>query len=390
MEAVALRLARCGDLPELGLGARTQAQVEAQFTRSFMALHCICELYAARIAFLLTQDLGWESRLRRGASLDELMEGLAPQARTPVVWMLSFLTEEGLLDLEAGKYRLEGTPDLDLQGLRDYAETLVPGQGVNFDLFDAIRARILPFFTEGKPGEPLLFDLAVLPLWLAYFANDNRVYRPNNLFALAALREGLPEGSRILEVGGGSGSFARMLHQDASEGGYLQRISEYCFTDVTPTFLRRAQRELPTSTPGLPLRFCPLDLNREFADQGFPEGRFDAIVGVNVFHVAHDLPEALARVRRLLAPGGRLILGECLKPDLEHPIYLEFFFKFMKGFMEVNLHPELRPAAGFLTPELWEQVLHAAGFTTIRRVPDTRAVMAALPTFYVGALEARG
>ena len=388
MEAVTSRLARFGNLPELGLGARTQAQVEAQFTRPFMALHCVCELYASRIALALALDLGWEAQLRRGASLAELVTGMAPQARLPAAWMLTFLEEEGLLSLVSGRYLLEGEPDLELQGLRDFAETQVPGQGVNFDLFDAIRARILPFFTEGKPGEPLLFDLAVLPLWLAYFGNDNRVYRPNNLFALAGLRDGLPEGARVLEVGGGSGSFARMLHQDAQEAGYLGRIKDYCFTDITPTFLRRAQRELPADTPGLPLRFAPLDLNRDFAAQGFQAGQFDAIVGVNVFHVAQDLRGSLARVRSLLAPGGRLILGECLKPDLDHPIYLEFFFKFMKGFMEVDLHPELRPAAGFLTPELWEKVLRAAGFSAIRRVPDTRAVMAALPTFYVGALEA--
>ena len=131
-------------------------------------------------------------------------------------------------------------------------------------------------------------------------------------------------------MGSGSGSFARLLYQDAVEGGQLDRIAEYRFTDITPTFLRKAQRELPGALSGLPLRFSHLDLNRDLLAQGLTEGSFDAIVGVNVFHVAQDLQETLARVRRLLAPGGRLILGECLKPDLAHPIYLEFFFKFMK------------------------------------------------------------
>lgn len=390
MDEIATLLEGFRGLPDLGLGPRSQAQIEEQFTRPFLALHRTCDLYAARVALILMLELGWEARLRAGATLDELVAGLAAQSRGPAEWMLTFLGEEGLLSKREDRYFLEGEVTVSLKELREIAEAHYPGQGVNFDLFDAIHDRILPFFTEGKPAEPLLFDLALMPLWLAYFANENRLYRPNNLLTVAALREGLPSGARILEVGSGSGSFARLLYDDAVEGGYLDRIAEYRFTDITPTFLRKAQRELPGTLAGLPLRFAHLDLNRDLLAQGLTEGSFDAIVGVNVFHVAQDLLETLARVRRLLAPGGRLILGECLKPDLEHPIYLEFFFKFMKTFMEVNLHPELRPVPGFLTPEIWQKTLLAAGFTAVRSVPDTRVVMATMPMFYVGALEARG
>ena len=382
------RLARCGDLPDLGLGPWAQARGAEIFGRPFRVLHAACELYAARVAFDLAGDLGWHEKLRAGATLEDCLAGLHPQSRIPADWMLRFLADEGLLRRDGDRFRLEAEPALELAGLRAAVEDATPGQGVNLDLLDSIRRQILPFFLEGRLGEQLLFDLTTLPLWLSYFSNRNPEYFPNNLFALLALREGLPEGARVLELGAGAGSFAELLAEEAAEEGWLGRIADYRFTDVTPTFLRKAQRELRARAPGLPLSFQALDLNRPFEEQGLAAGRLDAIVGVNVVHVAQDLGDALARLRALLAPGGRLILGECLKPDLSKPIYLEFFFKFVKSFNDVKLDPDFRPASGFLTPEAWDKALRHAGFRTVRRFPDTRALMAAYPTFYVGALSA--
>jgi SAM-dependent methyltransferase len=131
-----------------------------------------------------------------------------------------------------------------------------------------------------------------------------------------------------------------------------------------------------------------VDLNRPLQDQGLMPGSLDAVAAVNVVHVARDLGAVLRGIRGLLAPGGRLVLAECLKPDLAKPIHLEFFFKFVKGFTEVDLDPDFRPSAGFLTPEAWERALLASGFRSVRRVPDTRRILRTFPTFYVGALSA--
>ncbi len=388
MKEVEARLARCGALPDLALGPWAQARCEEIFSRPFRVLHAICELYAARVAYDLAGDLGWHPLLRSGATLEACLEGLHPQSRVPGEWMLQFLAEEGLLRREEDRYHLDGPPPCVLEELRAAAEAACPGQGLNLDLLDSIRRQVLPFFREGRPGEQLLFDLTTLPLWLSYFSNRNPEYHPNNLFALLALWDGLPEGARVLELGGGAGSFAELLAAEAAREGWLARIAEYRFTDVTPTFLRKAQRELRSRAPGLPLSFQALDLNGSFEDQGLAPGGLDAIVGINVVHVAQDLEDTLRRLRALLAPGGRLILGECLKPDLARPIYLEFFFKFVKSFTEVKLDPEFRPVPGFLTPEAWDKALRHAGFKAVRRFPDTRALMAAYPTFYVGALSA--
>jgi hypothetical protein len=108
-------------------------------------------------------------------------------------------------------------------------------------------------------------------------------------------------------------------------------------------------------------------------------------VGINVLHVARDLPATLRQLKEHLAPEGHLILGECIKPDLAKPIYLEFFFQFMSSFLEVETDPVLRPAHGFLTPDIWLRVLEATGFRNVHDIPDLRLLLKRFPAFYVGA-----
>ncbi|HJU84404.1 MAG TPA: class I SAM-dependent methyltransferase [Holophagaceae bacterium] len=383
------RLASVPSVHELGLDDPAWEELRGIFHDApFLTLHFASELYTARLCLLLLRDLGWEARLRAGATALELGEGLPDQTRIPLAWMLTFAADQGLLRADGDRFVWAGEPDLDLASLRARCEVASPGHAGNFDLLDSVRRVIPPFFTEGRSGEQLLFDLSLFNLWLDYFRNANKAYFPNNLLPLLALRDGLPEGARILELGGGAGSFAQLLAQDAAAKGYLGRIAEYRFTDIVPTFLRRAQRELREKAPGLPVSFAHLDLNEDLDAQGVADGSLDAIVGVNVLHVAKDLPRALARLRRKLAPGGRLILGECMKPDLSHPIFTEFLFNFMGAFRDVDLDPELRPVHGFLTPEAWEKVLRHAGFSAVRSYPDIRRLMERVPSFFVGALAA--
>lgn len=390
MSLAALR-AKLDGMPEKlanELPGEAWSQLREGFSRPFLALHLAAELYTARVALALALDLGWEARLREGTDAEAILAGLPEQCRIPVTWMLGFLLDQGLLARTERGVRLAGEPQTDLAEIRAFAADEAGAGMATFDLLDHVREVIPPFFTQGKPGEPLLFDLTTFPLWLAYFRNDNPIYRPNNLLPVMALRDRLPVGARVLEIGAGSGSFLRLLHEDGKAKGYLPRIASYRFTDVAQAFLRRAQRELVAEMPELALSFGTFNLNGDFAAQGVEEGGFDAIVGVNVLHVAKDLPGVLADLRRALRPGGILAFGECLKPSLDEPIYLEFLFNFMDSFRGVTLDSVMRPMHGFLTPELWEALLARAGFREIRIYPDIRAIMDTVPDFFVGGFGA--
>ncbi len=123
-------------------------------------------------------------------------------------------------------------------------------------------------------------------------------------------------------------------------------------------------------------------------DQGIAAESLDVLIGINVVHVAQNLEAVLLDLRSRLRLGGRLILGECLKSSLEHPVYQEFFFSFIRSFTDVELDPRWRPVHGFLTPEAWVDALAHAGFRNIESIPPPRPLMDKHPSFNVGAITA--
>ncbi len=383
------RLAAQSDRPLPDAFGLAGNEARELFSTELRGMHLTAEVYAAHCALELLRDLGLEPALWEGASLETLMAGFAAQGRLPLAWMLDLLVDEGMLRLEGDRYHMAGPAQPQLEAIRAFAEEVAPGQGINLDLLDAVRRQIPPFFTEGKAGEPLLFSLTLLPLWQAYFDNHNAIYRPNNLLPMLALEHARKPGMRMLELGGGAGSFARLLGQRWGAEGRLGDVAEYRFTDVAPNFLRKAQRELPGELPELHFAFQPFDLNRDPAEQKLAGVTFDAILGVNVLHVAKDLGATLRHLKGLLSPGGRLIVGECLKPNLDHPIYIEFLFNYLHAFTDVELNPDWRPRHGFLTPECWVAALEAAGFTDVQEFPPTRKLMDHFPGFNVGAFSAK-
>ena len=112
-------------------------------------------------------------------------------------------------------------------------------------------------------------------------------------------------GHRILEVGAGTGSAtAELLPAVAG------RATEYWFTDVSTAFVGEARSTFAAYDF---VRYGTLDLDREPEAQGFAAGSFDVIVAANVVHATRDLEATMRRLRRLLAPGGVVLLQEGLK-----------------------------------------------------------------------------
>jgi hypothetical protein len=87
-----------------------------------------------------------------------------------------------------------------------------------------------------------------------------------------------------------------------------------------------------------------------------------------VLHVARDLAATLAEVRAALAPGGALVISECVRPFAGRPVYVELAFNLLASFRDPVLVPGWRPNGGFLTPEQWTQALAANGFRDVRSV----------------------
>src|SRR5262249_59478482 len=116
-------------------------------------------------------------------------------------------------------------------------------------------------------------------------------------------------------------------------------------------FRRCNQRKLAAQYPNLPLEWTTVDLDLPWSEQGIAPGKFDLVYAVNVMHISKNLLYSLNEARTPLAMDGWLVIGECLRPYDNQPMYPELMFQILDSFTEVETDPEIRPNPGFLTPE---------------------------------------
>jgi len=287
------------------------------------------------------------------------------------------------------RYRLAGTlRPARLAAVRQRLLDCEPANAPTLDLLDRAGEASVGVARGEVRGEEVLLGPAGTALWARYFTNDNPLYGINNRVAALAAANRLPERGplTLLEVGAGFGSGSQALLEELATRGGLERIARYHITEPAPFFRRRAQRSLAAAWPGVALVFGELDIDRPWAEQGHEPGSADLVFGVNVVHVARNLAATLHQAFEALRPGGWLVAGECLRPFPDQALSAELIFQLLEGFTGVETDPELRPNAGFLTPEQWCRALTHAGFTGVGTVPDMGPIRPLSRYFLTGAV----
>jgi SAM-dependent methyltransferase len=366
---------------------------------AFLRSSALFEEFIHRLVLRVVREAGIEEAARAGGTSTEIAAraGL-DQARAPVPvdWMLRHLAARGRLEVETASdrapvFRLRHPlPALDPAPVAE-EQTRYDAAALSSYVLAETVARDYPAFLHGRiTGEAILFSPARLRLWVEYFSNDNALYVVNNRVGGLALAEWMPRpAGGVVELGGGLGSGAVAALEALTKAGRLGDLREYRFTELIPAFLRRGEAMIRARFPEATfLTAAPLDMNRPFGEQGIAPGSASAVYAVNTLHVAHDLGKTLGEILRALAPGGRLVAGECLRPLPGQTVYAEFIFNLMEAFRAPRLHPCWRPNGGFLTPEQWAMALEAAGFVDIRFLPDVREIREVFPPFSVGAIGA--
>ena len=166
---------------------------------------------------------------------------------------------------------------------------------------------------------------------------------------------------RVLEIGGGTGgTTAAVLPMLEGES------VEYSFTDVSDLFLNRARRKFNEYSF---LRFELFNIDRDPEEQGFQSGEFDVILAANVIHAAQDLGAALQRVRRLLVPGGILVLLE----TTHHHTWFDMSTGLIEGWQHFT--DSERGDNPLLSVEKWQSLFIRNGFSSTFAFPalDSKA-----------------
>jgi SAM-dependent methyltransferase len=352
----------------------------------------LIEEYVARLALAAFRSTGLADACAEPATVDEAIAraGLVPAvARVPAAWLAATLAERGWVERMSGagdSARFRAAKPLPAPD----PEEILAAQAANDERclpsyrIAAMAAERYPAVLRGElTGEQALFDAEGVVAWSKYFSNANPLYGVSNAIgAVAAARALADRGGAVLELGGGLGSGAEALLERTTTSA----IPSYRFTEISPLFLRRAERALGARFRDRGLEFAPLDIDRPF---GVAPGAYALVYGVNVLHVARDLAATLGEVRAALAPGGALVISECVRPFAGRPVYVELAFNLLASFRDPVLVPGWRPNGGFLTPGEWTQALAANGFTDVRVYPDIGAIREAFPQFVVAAITAR-
>ena len=393
----------------LGTSAQEREQLAARIARhlpaplvsvfdpAVMYSHLLFDEFVHRLTLHVCAETGLAAA-SEWSTVDEIVarRGFDPGHATAAVGaILHHLAARGVVsrDDAAGgsRFRVErDLPVLDPTMVRAEQQRHDPACLPSYVIADAA-ARDYPAFLRGKrAGEEILLAPSRLPLWVAYFSNDNRLYAVNNRVGAVAVESWMPgPAGAILEIGGGCASGTVALLERLTAVGRLGEVSRYRFTELIPAFLRRGQRNVEARFGAVPgFTFEPLDMNRPFAEQGVAPASVSIVYAVNTLHVAHDLAFTLAEVRRALQPRGQLIISECVRPFPGQTLYPEFVFNLMETFRAPRLHPAYRPNGGFLTTGQWAGALEAGGFEDVRVLPDVASIRDVFPTFCAAALGA--
>jgi SAM-dependent methyltransferase len=362
------------------------------FDDGFVRSCDLIEEYVARLALGVVRAIGLGHACVGGATVEEAIArtGLAPGvARVPVGWLLETLVLGGWAtrrDQGDGPPRYETVPALPILAAEEIAQAQAEHDPRCLPSYRiaATAARCYPAVLRGETtGEAALFNADTIGAWFEYFSNANPLYAvANEIGARAASQALAAHPGAVLEVGGGLGSAAEAL---------LARVAAapYRFTEISALFLRRAKRALSARFAGRELTFGTLDIDAPFDRGGAGPGAYALVYGVNVLHVARDLGATLGEIRTVLAPGGALVIAECVRPFPGRPVYVEFVFNLLGPFRSPVLQPVWRPTGGFLTPEQWTGALAANGFEGVRVYPDIAAIREAYPSFVVAAISAQ-
>ena len=165
---------------------------------------------------------------------------------------------------------------------------------------------------------------------------------------------------QILEIGAGTGSMTRYVLSSILSGNETARFTRYDYTDISESFFEGAKEKF--SFAKMYMTFKRLNIELDPVSQGFVAGSYDLVIACNVLHATRDLGVTLRNTRKLLKPGGKLLLLEVTKPDELR----SFAYGTLPGWwMSTESYRQWSPC---VTETRWDELLSLNGFSGVETV----------------------
>jgi len=157
---------------------------------------------------------------------------------------------------------------------------------------------------------------------------------------------------KVIEIGAGTGGTTRTVLSALGD-----QYSSFTYTDISAGFFEPAKAKF--SQHGGKLKFKTLNIEKDPMDQGFDEGSFDMVIASNCLHATRSLQETLRHCRRLLRPGGYLVLLEITRDHLPMQLIMGTLPGWFLG------ADEGRVWAPTISSNEWDTLLKATGFSGV-------------------------
>ena len=164
--------------------------------------------------------------------------------------------------------------------------------------------------------------------------------------------------SDILEIGAGTGGATKVILDAFGARGDSPNslIGSYTYTDISSGFFQAAKNKFSSYLDTM--EFKKLDIESEQLDKSF-EGGYDLVVASMVLHATKSLSRTLANVRKLLRPGGKLLMIEPTRDCLD----TQLIFGTLPGWW-LSEEP-YRKTSPMASVDTWDKLLRETGFSGI-------------------------
>lgn len=165
---------------------------------------------------------------------------------------------------------------------------------------------------------------------------------------------------RIFEIGGGTGGATRVAMKALTGPNNIKAYRDYTFTDISPGFLSSARDSMADLRD---MNFSVFDTEVDPIEQGY-EQAYDLVIACQVLHATSNMHKTLSNCRKLLKPGGRLVMVETNRNFTVPGVVVGTFTGYWAGI------PDGRVDAPFQSLQSWDSSLRKAGFSGLDVVLD--------------------
>ncbi len=348
-------------------------------TREYYAVYDLSIKHTVGLIVSIFKNVGLEEVMRKDAvTIEEVIKKkvLCTKSVLPLTWMLKFLAQNRLVDQNAengkSKFHLKTKlPHIEIEKIEKEILRLDCSFKISIDLMKKVSMEYPDYLFGRKGGTEIIFSGEKLKLWRAYFQNNFNGYKIFNSSGANFLIENIKKTteSRILELGGGTGGATEMVLKIARQKNALRRIKEYIFSDISPVFLREGNRIfLENADERFVYELKKIDFNIDLCKQEVHEETIDFVFGVNSLHAARDIDFTLKSVKKILKPGGDLIIAELIRDGDERVLFQEMIFNILDNYQNTKRTNSKRKNYGFLSEKNWIEIIKEAGFRDIETI----------------------